>query len=468
MSKRLSATRLCAAGITLLWATQALACEPTVDSDQPCPESNWPTLVGAQYTFVRQHQSRLDSPYQGPLSLDPNGDTEQTHTIGLYLGWALSSWAQLYLDTEKFMGAGVSGSVGLGGLTNGDVVREGAAGLPKVFYIARQYVRLMLPLAPGTTRMERGQDQLGGTEAATRLEFKFGALAASDDFDHNRYASSTRTQFMNWSLWDNSAWDYAADTRGYTYGAVFGFVSPRWSLKYGAYLMPFKANGQELENAPRRARADNLELTLSPPGSATVIRLLAYRNLARMGNYRDAVQFAAEAGTVPDIVADDREGRHKYGFGVNVEQPLADDGETGVFARVGWNDGNTESFAFTEVDRLLSFGGQLSGAHWARTADRAGAAVAIEGLSDPHREYLAAGGSGFLVGDGTLTYAHEQILELYYRAQLPWPLNDTSPAFQKYPLKIQVTPDFQYVRNPAYNHDRGPVKFWAIRFHLEL
>jgi carbohydrate-selective porin OprB len=187
-----------------------------------------------------------------------------------------------------------------------------------------------------------------------------------------------------------------------------------------------------------------------------------------MGNYREALQLAAATGTVPNIVADDREGRHKYGFGINVEQPLADDGETGVFARLGWNDGHTESFAFTEVDRLLSFGGQVSGSHWARSQDRAGAAVAIEGLSGPHRDYLAAGGSGFLLGDGTLTYAHEQILEVYYRAQLPWPLNASSPVFQKYPLKIQVTPDFQYIRNPAYNHDRGPVKFWAVRFHLEL
>src|SRR5439155_13276476 len=137
--------------VASFWLTRAFACDPQTDTSQPCPESNWPTILGAQYTFVRQHQSRLTSPYEGRLSLDPRGDTEQTHTIGLYLGWALTSWAQAYVDVEKFMGAGVSGSVGLAGLTNGDVVREGAAGLPKVFYIACQYVRLMLPLAPGAT-----------------------------------------------------------------------------------------------------------------------------------------------------------------------------------------------------------------------------------------------------------------------------------------------------------------------------
>jgi hypothetical protein len=455
------------------WAGTVLACDPNTQDQSPCPDSNWPTIVGAQYTFVRQHQSRLTSPYEGRLSLDPEGDTEQTHTIGLYLGWAPTSWMQVYLDTEKFMGAGVSGSVGLAGLTNGDVVREGAAGLPKVFYIARQYVRFMLPLAPGATKVERGQDQLGGTEADTRLELKFGALAASDDFDHNRYAGSTRTQFMNWSLWDNSAWDYAADTRGYTYGAVFGYISPRWSLKYGAYLMPYKANGQELENAPRRSRGDNIELTLQPLLSAgTVLRLLMYRNQARMGDYREALRIAAAAGTTPDIVADDRVGRHKYGFGINIEQPLADDGETGMFARLGWNDGHTESFAFTEVDNLVSVGGQVSGVHWSRTDDRLGAAVAINGLSEPHRDYLAAGGYGFLLGDGALNYGHEQTLEIYYRAQLswlsPWPLDDSTTLFKKYPLKLQLTPDFQYIRNPGYNHDRGPVKFWAVRFHAEL
>jgi high affinity Mn2+ porin len=455
--------------IAALWVTATHACDdPSQGSASACADSNWPTVLGAQYTFVRQHQSRLSSPYEGRLSLDPGGDTEQTHTIGLYLGWALTSWMQVYLDTEKFMGAGVSGSVGLGGLTNGDVVREGAAGLPKVFYIARQYVRFMLPIGGGTTHLDRAQDQLGGTEATTRLELKFGALAVSDDFDHNKYANSTRTQFMNWSLWNNTAWDYAADTRGYTYGVVFGFVAPLWSLKFGSYLMPSRANGQALEDAPRHARGDNLELTLSPIASGPVLRLLVYRNLARMGDYREALRLAAANGGIPDIVADDREGRNKYGFGVNVEQPLADDGETGVFARVGWNDGHTESFAFTEVDQLLSVGGQLSGAHWGRGEDRLGAAVAVEGLCAPHRDYLTAGGSGFLLGDGALDYAHEQVLETYYRIDLSWPWNDDLAVFRKYPLKLQLTPDFQYIRNPGYNAARGPVKFWAVRFHLEL
>jgi high affinity Mn2+ porin len=422
----------------------------------PAPRSHWPALLGAQYTFVLQNQSALHSPYAGPLSLKPDGDTQPTHTFGFYFGWAPAAWAQLYFDTEKFMGSGVSSATGLGGLTNGDVVREGANGLPKRFYIARTYLRFMVPLGPELTKVAAAQDQIAGTEATRRLEFKIGWLAANDDFDKNRYAASTRTEFMNWSLWDNTAWDYAADTRGYTAGFVLGYVSSAWSLKYGMYRMPIRANGQELEASLHRAQGDQLELTLAPSKVGTIVRLLAYRNTARMGNYEDALAVAAAQRTTPNIAADDRDGRKKYGFGINVEQPLADDGASGVFARIGWNDGKTESFAFTEVDRLASVGGELSGAHWGRADDVAGAAVAVDGLSAPHREYLAAGGSGFLLGDGRLDYAHEEILEAYYRLQLPWQW-----------AHVQLSPDFQFIRNPGFNAARGPVSFWALRFHVE-
>ena len=414
-------------------------------------------LVGAEYTYIRQHQTALHSPYAGPLSLNPDGDTEPSHTIGVYAGWAPLRWLQFYLDTEKFMGAGVSGATGLGGLSNGEVVREGAGGLHKTFYIARVYSRIVIPLSDESIKLERAQDQLPGTGPATHLEFKIGRVAVTDDFDHNRYATSPRTQFMNWSLWANTAWDYAANTRGFTDGAVISYVSPTWSLRYGIYRMPQVANSQELEMSLRDAREENLELTLSPYSSAPILRLLAYRNIANMGDYREALAIAANTGSVPDITANDRAGRRKYGFAINIEQPLADAGETGLFARLGWNDGATESFAFTEVDRHFSAGGQLSGVHWSRPDDRLAVAWVLEGLSTPHREYLAAGGSGFVLGDGALDYARENITEIYYRAQFT--------LFES--VRLQLSPDFQYVRNPGYNQARGPVKFWAIRLHLE-
>jgi high affinity Mn2+ porin len=424
----------------------------------PAAASHWPELLGAQYTGVLQHQSSLNAPYSGPLSLEPGGDTQPSETFGFYVGWSLTNWAQYYFDTEKFMGAGVSHATGLGALTNGDVVREGANNLPKRFYVARNYLRLMLPLAPGTTRVERSQDQVAGTEATTRLELKAGLMAVNDDFDRNRYAGSTRTQFMNWSLWNNTAWDYAANTRGYTDGYVLGFVSPLWALRFGEYLMPKFANGQPLEPSWVKAHEEDLELTLSPWAAGTVLRVLAYQNKAHMGDYEEALAIAAQTGRPPDLIATEVYGRRKTGFGANLEQPLADGGDTGLFARVGWNDGRTESYVFTEVDRLVSVGGELSGAHWARAGDRLGLAIAVNGQSAPHREYLAAGGAGFLLDDGRLNYATERIIECFYRLQLP--------EFSSR-LRWQLSPDLQFIRNPGFNHDRGPVSFIGLRLHLE-
>jgi len=415
-------------------------------------------LLAAQYTFIDQWQSPLESPYQGIRSLHPDGDRQATHTFGFYGGWAPLSWAQLYLDTEKFMGAAVSGGTGVGAVTNGDVIHAGSAGLRKDFYIARLYGRFVLPLAGDAAAVSRGQDQIPGTEPLRRLEIKVGRLSVSDDFDKSSYANAARTQFLSTALWNNTAWDFAANTRGYTDGLVVGYVSPEWSLKYGVYRMPLSANGQTLETL-RRARGQNLELTLGPVSAGTIVRLLAYRNTARMGDYAEALASAPATG-VPDIAATDQQGRHKTGFGVNAEQPLADDGNTGVFVRLGWQDGRTEDFAFTEDDRVASGGGQLSGFHWRRPDDRLGVAAAVEALSAVHRDYLAAGGSGFLLGDGRLDYAHEQILETYYRAQWGW-----SPGGVA--LRLQLSPDFQYIRNPGFNQDRGPVRFYALRLHLE-
>ncbi len=436
----------------------AYALDAPDEAAAPAADSHWPQLIGAQYTGVLQYQSSLQSPYSGPLSLLAGGDTQPSNTFGFYTGWAITDWAQYYFDTEKFMGAGVSHATGLGGLTNGDVVREGNNSLKKRFYVARNYLRLMLPLAPGTIRVERAQDQIAGAEAASRLELKLGLMAANDDFDKNRYAGSTRNEFMNWPLWNNTAWDFAADTRGYTEGFVLSYISPAWALRYGDYLMPKFANGQPLEPSWMRAHGQNLELALSAWPTGTVLRLLAYQNKAHMGDYQQALAIASLTGRPPVVIATEQDGRRKTGFGVNAEQPLADSGKTGVFLHLGWNDGKTESYAFTEVDRLVSAGGELSGAHWSRGEDLLGVGIAIEGLSAPHRQYLAAGGAGFLLDDGRLNYAPEQIIEVYYRVQLP--------DLARY-LRLQLSPDFQFIRNPGFNHDRGPVSFAGLRFHLE-
>jgi high affinity Mn2+ porin len=454
------------AGLAWCLGTACAVCPAVATADEaaataaPAPTSEQPMLLAAQYTFIEQWQTPLESPYQGIRSLHPDGDRQGTHTIGFYGGWAPRPWGQLYLDTEKFMGAGVSGGTGIGSVTDGDVIHAGEPGLKKDFYIARLYARFMLPLSGELAPVSRGQDQIPGTEASRRLEIKVGRLSVTDDFDRNTFANAARTQFLSTALWNDTAWDFAANTRGYTDGVVVGYVSPDWSLKYGMYRMPLYANGQTLETL-LRARGQNLELTLGPAAPGTIVRLLAYRNTARMGDYSEALAIAAATGARPDVAATDQQGRHKTGYAVNAEQPLADDGNTALFVRLGWQDGQTEDFAFTEDDRVASGGAQLSGIHWARAEDRLGVGLVLEGLSDVHRDYLAAGGSGFLLGDGRLDYAHEEILETYYRAQWSWAPGGVA-------LRAQLTPDFQYVRNPGFNQDRGPVRFYALRVHLEF
>jgi len=443
----LTARRLVAVALT----AALLVAAARVEAQEAQP---WrPQLLGAQFTAIPQWMPPLHSPYRGPNSLRPQGDEAMTHTYGVYGGMALSGRLAAYLDIEMARGSGISDALGLAGLTDGDVIRQGAAVLTKGPVIARAFLRWSVPLSGGRSVAERGMDQLPGAVADSRFELVAGKVAATDFFDLNRYANGTRTQFMNWGLINNTAWDFAADTRGYSIGVAAAWVTPHVALRAGSFQMPLVANGPELDGDVGRARGDNVELTVAPGDAGTVIRLLAYLNHGRMGDYEEALARARATGTLPDIVADDRPRRFKYGFALNVEQPLADSGETGVFLRAGWDDGHTESFVFTEVDTHLSAGAQLAGPAWGRPADRLAVAVVVHGLSQPHRDYLAAGGLGFLLGDGALRYDNEEILEAYYRLQVG-----------RY---VEVSPDVQFIRNPGYNADRGPASVLTLRVHAQ-
>lgn len=409
-----------------------------------------PKLLGAQFTAIGQWLPSFHSPYAGPRSLTGEGDQAVSHTYGLYLGARLPAKLGVYLDVEMAKGKGISHVTGLGGYTNGDVIKQGSADLGTGPYIARAFLRYTLRLGRRDSNwVDRAQDQLPRWAPDRHIEIVAGKLAANDVFDLNRYANNNRTQFQNWGLFQNTAWDFAADTRGYTNGVTIAYVSPHWTLRVGMFQMPTAANGNVFDGDIQHARGDNLELTFAPGGKGTVVRLLAYQNHARMGDYSEASVLALERDTVPNIVANDQPGRRKYGLGLNAEQPLADSGETGVFLRLGWNDGHTESFAFTEVDRHLSAGIQVSGSRWSRHADRAAFAVLVHGLSLDHRDYLALGGSGFLLGDGRLTYGYEEVIESYYLLQLG--------------SYVELSPDVQLIRHPGYNRDRGPAAALSLR-----
>jgi high affinity Mn2+ porin len=430
------------------------ATPPSDIEEFPASSDRWiVSLLGIQFNAIGQDLRPFKSSYASVNSLRSDGDSKISHAYGLYVGAQAGKHLQGYLDIEMVRGKGISSVTGLAGPTNGDVLRQGTVDLGNGPYVARAFVRYIIPLqASGQDTIQRDIDQMPSITSGNRLEVSAGKLAASDLFDLNRYANSTRQQFLNWDLFQNTAWDFAADTRGYTNGVALSWIHPIWTLKVGSFQMPKFANGNIFDSNLGKARGDHVELTLTAQRTGTIGRFLGFLNHARMGSYADALAQGRRSGAPPNIVADDTPGRTKYGYGVNVEQPLADDGETGAFARLGWNDGKNESFAFTEVDRHVSGGVQVSGAHWQRHDDRLGVAFAQTGIVQAHRDYLNAGGLGFLLGDGKLNYGPEELLEAYYRAQLG-----------RY---FRISPDLQYIRDPGYNRDRGPVTVLSLRVNV--
>jgi len=416
-----------------------------------------PQVLGMQFNSVNQYVPSFKSPYSGTNSL-PYGH-DYTQTYGLYLGSQLAPTLQAYLDAEMFRGSGVvSHGVGLGGYINGDVVRAGSSNETQTPYIARFYLRYFVPLGSETEKVERCMDQCPlEQQPVSRWEIKLGKMALTDDFDQNRYANNNRTQFLNYDFLFNAAWDYASDTRGYSYGFNTALVQPRWRLAFGIALEPNTQNGTRFdyfkeEGWVLRQLGYNLELDLKPNDAGTVVRLLTYLNTGRMGSYDAALALGSATSTTPSLLSVEKLGGTKYGFGLNFEQPIADGGETGIFARLGWNDGHHETWSYVEVDRHASLGVQVSGVRWGRGQDDFGLAYGVNGLSSDHKDYLAAGGIGMLLGDGALNYGLEQVLEAYYRIQLT-----------KY---AELSPDFQHIPNPGYNRDRGPAEVYGLRFRL--
>jgi high affinity Mn2+ porin len=405
-----------------------------------------------QATSIGQFHPSFDSPYAGMFSLANHPEAEVSLTSTLFLGWRVARNTQFYFNPEIAGGRGFSGTNGIANFPNGEMPRVTVA-TPKP-YIARMYVTQDFGFGEERESFESEENQLAGSRPMKRYSVTLGRFTVTDFFDNNRYTHDPRTQFMGWGIMYNGAWDYAADTRGYTWGWVHEFHTRAWSLRYGSTAMPKTANGLRFDRRLFRDRSDMFEgeVRFRPGGHEGAVRLLHYLNHADAGTYADAIRLAAQTGTTPDVTATRRVGTLKYGFGLSADQELAQD--IGVFGRLGWNDGKTESFAFTAIDRLATLGISVGGRRWNRPHDTAATAVTTSGLSAVHASYLALGGSDFLIGDGKLRYAHEVISETYYSAELvPW---------------LVATVDLQHVTNPAYNQDRGPVWVASLRLHMEF
>ena len=410
--------------------------------------------ISGQANIITQWHPAFRSPYSGVNSLSARSQDASSRVLTLFTGLRLSNTLELLCDVQETGGHGIGEALGLGGFTNLDVVRNPS--LSKAPYIARLMWHQIIPLGPSDKDSARTPFSLFSRLPPRRLEFRIGKFGTADFFDLNTYGSDSNFQFMNWTADNNGAYDYAADTRGYTFGVLAEYYDRNWTLRFGELLMPKVANGVHLDADLGRARAENIELELRgavlrrPPGT---LRLLSYVNHANMGRYREATEnFLAGLTPRPEITAHPIRTAIKYGFGVNFEQPLND--WLALFGRWGWDEGRHESYAYTEVDSTVQLGVGFSGKAWHRKFDRAGVVFISNGISRDHQKYLALGGNGFLLGDGGLNYGREKILETYY----------TLHAWRGFYPSIGL----QHVNNPGYNRDRGPVLVPAARLHMEF
>src|SRR6266481_8330127 len=409
--------------------------------------------LSGQTNFIFEAHPGFPSAYSGPNSLSTHYEKSSSRVLTLYTGVRLNDSTVMLVDIEEAGGSALSTGLGLAGNPNLDIVRNPL--LSKAPYLGRGMIHKVFALSNDKIENQRNFLSLFDELPRRRLEIRFGKFSMPDFFDQNSVGSDTHFQFNNWTLDNNGAWDYAADTRGYTVGFVADFEDRNWGFRFAEALMPKVANGIDLVWKPWQAHGENWEFELrhGVPKKAGVVRLLAYTNHANMGIYRDAIaQFQQGLVPVPDITNHPWHITGKYGFGVNVEQNLTRN--LTAFARWGWNDGKTEEFAYTEVESTFAGGLGVNGARWHRKQDRAGVAFVSNGIKKDHQIYLADGGLGFLLGDGRLNYGRENILESYYTAHV-W-------------RGIYVAPGVQHISNPGYNRDRGPVLVPTLRLHVEF
>jgi len=449
-------------GTTLPLVTAALSVAAEDATNSVAPGQNWNFHV--QNTDIVQGYPGFSSKYSGPNSLPSGGETRESVSLDVMAGVRLWPGAEAHIDGLMWQGFGVNNTLGVDGFPNGEAFRLGS-GVPNGA-ITRMFIRQTLGLGGEQENIEDDQFTLAGKQDVSRITITLGRMSAKDIFDNNAYANDPRTQFMNWALMANEAWDYPADAIGYTTGFAVELNQPKWALRYGFFQVPRYSNSLTAEDRIFKWPYENsaqdgpvlkawgmvteIERRFSLNDHPGAIRFLAYLNRANMGNYQLAAKLGSP-GSPADINAT-ATFRYKYGFGLNLEQEIAKN--IGVFSRLGWSDGQNQGWVFSDVDYTATAGVSFKGTAWQRPDDTLGLAGVMNGISKSHQDFFAAGGTGILAGDGNLNYGWEKIIETYYDFKV-W-------------KSIHTALDYQFISDPAFNQDRGPVSVFGARLHWEF
>jgi high affinity Mn2+ porin len=412
----------------------------------PLEVDSW--IVHGQTTYVSQYAPPFHAPYHGANSLDSNAGRE-TWDATLYVGRPLWDGAELWINPEIDQGFGLSNTLGVAGFTSGEAYKVGFTNpyvrLPRVF------IRQTFDLGGASEKLEPDINQVGRTQTADRVVVTVGRFSVADVFDTIKYAHDPRNDFLNWSLVDAGTFDYAADAWGYTYGAAVEWYQGNWTLRTGLFDLSIVPNSTELDKFEQFQFVYELEHRHELWGQPGKVAVDGFLSRGRMGSFEDAIALAQQTGETPNT-ADVRRYTSRPGVNLNLEQQIMPN--VGVFGRFGWADGRVEPFEFTDIDRTASAGLSLGGKLWGRPDDTFGLGAVVNGISSQHIAYLNAGGLGILVGDGQLPHPGlEQIVETYYRFPVgAW----------------QITGDYQFIQNPGYNRDRGPVSVVSLRLRTQF
>ena len=434
-----------------LGGLESSAMKSSADVNSLSDSDQWE--IHGQTTYIQQGYPRFHAPYTGENSLPPWPQSKETFSMSAFLGLRLWNGAELYYNPELLQGFGLSSTVGAAGFPNGEAQKSDFI-YPR-YTTSKLFFRQYFGLGGEQEKIESAYGRMAGKEDISRLTIQVGKFAVHDIFDNNSYAQDSRADFFNWSIWAAGAFDYAGNKIGATSGAVAELNQKTWALRTGYFLIGDKPNSDNFDSQIFRRGGYVTEFEYryalwSQPGK---LRLIGWLNEAFSGSFRDAVNISNSTGIDPTTAIEQtRTGRAEYGYVINLEQQASDN--VGLFGRWSWNNGKSEMSAFTDINSSLSGGVVIKGKYWGRPDDRIGIAGAINGISNDYQKYLVAGGLGILIGDGQLNYRREKLLETFYALYLS--------------KSVTLTFDYQFMVNPAYNADRGPISFFAGRVHAEF
>ena len=436
------------AGSAALFALAAMI--PLAAAAEPAPAADGPQLWAfhAQATLTEQANPAFTSPYSGPNSLNAHANGRETFDLTLYGGVRPWAGAEIWIDPEVDQGFGLSDTLGVAGFPSGEAYKVGKSA--PYLKLQRLFLRQTIDLGGASETADPDLNQLGARHTDDRLVLTVGKLSVVDIFDANSLAHDPRQDFLNWSLIDAGTFDYASNAWGYTLGAAAEWYLSPWTLRAGAFDLSAAPNSTQLDSGFHQFQfVGEIERRYRLEGRDGALKLTGFLSRGRMGLFSDALALAAASGQPADIAAV-RRYRNRAGLSFDLEQALTP--ALGLFARGGWADGSVEPYDFADIDRTVSGGLSLAGAAWGRKDDRLGLAAVINRITGVHQAFLAAGGIGILVGDGQLPHpGPERILETYY-----------SLAARG---SLRISLDYQFIDNPAYNRDRGPVSVFGVRLH---